>query len=231
MRKLVVLGAAALAGAAVAVVPALAANQNVTVSDDKFEPATVTVSVGETVTWDYPSGASQHNVSFDDGSYKQPPVATPPGVGWPVSRKFDTPGEFTYICDVHPVTMKGKVVVVAAGGQGGTTTGSTQPQTTDTTAQTGTPADADAPAVSKLRLKAQRKQLRLSFTIDEAARLAVRVRRNGKVVLSRTITVDGAGKQALKIKGAVPKGKLTVALTFIDDAGNRTTRTLKTTRA
>lgn len=116
MRKLVVLPVAALAGAAIAVVPALAANQKVTLTDNAFTPATVTVSVGETVTWDYPSGSSAHNVHFDDGSFDMPPQPAPPGVPgvWPVSRRFDTPGEFTYRCDAHAQTMKGRLTVSLA---------------------------------------------------------------------------------------------------------------------
>jgi plastocyanin len=224
MRKLVVLAAAAIAGAAAAVVPALAADQSVIIADDTFTPATVTVAVGEKVTWDYPSGSSVHNVAFDDGSYRQPPQAAPPGVPgvWPVSRTFDAPGEFTYICDAHPVTMKGKVVVVAAGQAGGTTTGATPPP--------APAADESGPRVAKVRATAQRRQLRLRFTIDEAARLVVRVRRGSRLVRSRTITIGDSGRKALKVKGALPRGRLTVVLTFTDDAGNRTTRTLQTRR-
>jgi plastocyanin len=227
MRKLVVLGVAALAGAALAVVPALAADQSAIISDDKFTPATVTVSVGEKVTWDYPSGSSVHNVAFDDGSYRQPPQAAPPGVPgvWPVSRTFDTPGEYTYICDAHPVTMKGKVVVAAAGQPDGATTG------TETTPPPAPAADETAPRVAKLRGKAQRRRLQLRFTIDEAARLVVRVRRGSRLVRSRTFTLGGPGTKALKVKGALPRGRLTVVLTFTDDAGNRTKRTLDTRRA
>jgi plastocyanin len=229
MRKLVVLPVAALAGAAIAVVPALAANQNVTLSDNAFTPATVTVSVGETVTWDYPSGSSVHNVHFDDGSFNQPPQPAPPGVPgvWPVSRKFDTPGEFTYLCDAHAQTMKGKVVVLAAGQSGGGGGGGT----TDTTPQAGPEPDYDSPVVTGLKAKAQRKQLRLTFTIDEIAKMVVRVRRDGKLVLSRKISIGAPGKHVLAVKGTLPKGRLSVSIAFTDDAGNRTARTLKTKRA
>ena len=99
--------AAATAAAALAVVPALAADQGVTATGgNKFSPATVTIDVGDQVTW---TNAGFHNVHFDDGSYQQPKV---PNDQWETeSRTFDAPGRYTYFCDAHGHGMSGTVVV------------------------------------------------------------------------------------------------------------------------
>jgi plastocyanin len=76
---------------------------------NRFAPSDVTINQGETVTWT--NGGGTHNVQFDDGSYEMP--ADPSGAAWTVSRTFDTPGDFTYICRQHGTSMSGVVHVVA----------------------------------------------------------------------------------------------------------------------
>ena len=79
-------------------VPATAADQSVTATfSNDFEPAEVTVDVGDKVTWSNSGGF--HNVKFDDGSFEQP--ASPDPSSWTVERTFDTPGTFRYYCEQH----------------------------------------------------------------------------------------------------------------------------------
>jgi plastocyanin len=89
-----------------------AANQTVTAEQNpnRFMPMSVTVNVGETVTWHNNGGT--HNVRFNDGSYEMP--SSPDGSGWTVPRTFNTPGTFSYVCGQHP-TMTGSVTVLPAG--------------------------------------------------------------------------------------------------------------------
>lgn len=86
-----------------------AATANVTISDFRFTPATVTVVEGDTVTWtnDGPTGhsATASNGDFDTGIFP---------AGESRSETFDTPGTYAYICTPHP-NMEGTVVVEAAG--------------------------------------------------------------------------------------------------------------------
>lgn len=86
-----------------------AATANVTISDFRFTPATVTVVKGDTVTWtnDGPTGhsATASNGEFDTGIFP---------AGQSRSETFDTPGTYAYICTPHP-NMEGTVVVEAAG--------------------------------------------------------------------------------------------------------------------
>ena len=80
-----------------------------TISDYRFTPATVTVIVGDTVTWtnDGPARTRRrrHGGSFDTGIFP---------AGESRSATFDEAGTFAYICTPHP-NMKGTVVVEAAG--------------------------------------------------------------------------------------------------------------------
>jgi plastocyanin len=77
------------------------------ISDFKFAPATITVHVGDSITWtnDGPSphSATANNGSFDNGVLKK---------GQSASHTFSQAGTFTYFCSVHPF-MHGTVVVVA----------------------------------------------------------------------------------------------------------------------
>ena len=65
-----------------------------------FNPASVTVAVGTTVTWENQDGMS-HN-----GSFKSPDL----GSGKTFSFTFEKAGTYTYSCHIHP-SMKGTVVV------------------------------------------------------------------------------------------------------------------------
>lgn len=77
----------------------------VTLENFAFSPATVTVKVGDTVTWTNNDSAT-HNVTADDGSFKSPDF----GQGGTFSFTFQKAGTYTYGCTIHP-QMKGTVVV------------------------------------------------------------------------------------------------------------------------
>lgn len=101
----------ALAVFALAVLPARAANQAVTITGFAFSPATVNVSVGDTVTWtNNEAGGVPHTASsdtagvFDSGNLNN---------GQSFSRTFTQAGTVAYHCNVHP-GMTGSVVVTAA---------------------------------------------------------------------------------------------------------------------
>jgi plastocyanin len=108
---------ALFAAAALLLLPlgAAAADQAVSISGLAFHPATVTVNVGDTVTWTNNDGVS-HTATADGGSFDTGTI----GNGSSASETFNTAGTFAYHCSVHP-TMQGSVVVAAAstGGGGG----------------------------------------------------------------------------------------------------------------
>jgi plastocyanin len=150
---------AALLGLAVAVLPGLAAGNpantgSFTAVDYAWNAAggghSVTIAQGGTVSFSYPSGASVHNAAFDSAqptsctqtagssTGKVPPLPNPAAApGWSGSCTFNTPGTYTFHCQIHP-NMLGTVVVQASGTTTGTT--GTTPSTTTTQTTTTTPS-------------------------------------------------------------------------------------------
>jgi hypothetical protein len=78
-----------------------------------FSPASVTVNVGDTVTWTNRDNAP-HNATADDGSFSTPNIND----GQSASHRFTQPGTFSYICTIHP-NMHGTIRVVSSSSGGG----------------------------------------------------------------------------------------------------------------
>src|SRR5215208_4571894 len=79
---------------------------DVSVVDFAFEPGTVSVPAGATVTWTN-TGSRPHTVTADDGSFDSGRLDP----GEQFSQTFDQPGTFTYHCGFHP-EMQGSIVVI-----------------------------------------------------------------------------------------------------------------------
>jgi plastocyanin len=99
-----------LIGLGSAIQPAFAQDHGVvTIVDFAFEPATLEVSAGATVSWTN-SGQVVHTVTADNGAFNSGEMSP----GATVTGAFDTPGTFTYHCSIHP-NMTGTLIVTAAG--------------------------------------------------------------------------------------------------------------------
>jgi plastocyanin len=81
--------------AAALAVPAGAATHDVTVRDFVFQPADLTIEVGDTVRWSNVQGS--HNVVANDGSFN----SGVPSAGWTFSHTFNSAGDFPYRCTLH----------------------------------------------------------------------------------------------------------------------------------
>jgi plastocyanin len=80
----------------------------VTLKNTAFNPATVTVAKGGTVTWTNEDSVG-HDVTAKDGSFKSgSPGSLTNGKSY--SYKFAKAGNFKYVCTVHP-GMEGDVTV------------------------------------------------------------------------------------------------------------------------
>jgi plastocyanin len=90
-----------------------AASASVNTGDFFFSPASVTIAVGDTVTWRN-TGEAPHNATANNGSFGTGTI-NPGGSG---SHTFTSAGTFSYICTIHP-QMKGTVRVLSSGGSGG----------------------------------------------------------------------------------------------------------------
>lgn len=139
-RRIPALAAAAVAllvgGLLFLAAPASAASHDVTVQNFAYNPASITVQVGDTVTWTN-QDAVPHTVTADDGSFDQPLNAS----GGTATITFTKPGTFTYHCTIHP-SMHGTVVV-----EGQQATTPTAPSTPPATASPA-PGSSATPAPS-----------------------------------------------------------------------------------
>jgi plastocyanin len=83
---------------------------DVAVDNDFFQPATIQVPAGTTVTWTWNAGAASHSVqSIDTPSFTSSAILT--GGGSTYSFTFNTPGTYKYDCAVHGLAMSGTVIV------------------------------------------------------------------------------------------------------------------------
>ena len=76
---------------------------SVTIEDMAFEPETLTVEVGHTVTWVWNDGAVEHDVSGDDFHSEVMSEGT-------FRHRFDEPDTYEYVCTLHP-NMTGMIEV------------------------------------------------------------------------------------------------------------------------
>ena len=119
-----------------------AASGSVTIVDFNFSPGTITVDVGDTVTWvnngPTPHSATSSNGAFDTGIFP---------AGESRSHTFSEAGTFSYICTPHP-NMRGTVVVQAAQTGGGATPDSSGGSGESAgTGATGEAAQSDGPTL------------------------------------------------------------------------------------
>jgi plastocyanin len=87
------------------------------VEGNRFEPAVLNITVGQTVTWVWPAGSIGHNVWPDDNVHPTRSGSLSDGPKTH-SYTFDDVGTFRYFCQAHGslggVGMSGRVVVAAA---------------------------------------------------------------------------------------------------------------------
>src|SRR6202035_5264689 len=98
-----------LTGAGEAVVAAAANPAAVQIDNFAFTPATLTVTAGTTVTWKNDDD-SPHRIGDKNGTFKSAALDTDDSF----SHTFAAPGEYPYICTIHPY-MVGKIIVKPGG--------------------------------------------------------------------------------------------------------------------
>jgi plastocyanin len=116
---------------------ARAQDSSVDIVDFAFNPSSITVEAGSTVTWTN-SGDAPHTVTADDGAFDSGELAN----GETFSFTFDEPGTYSYHCDIHP-DMVAEVIVTEAASDTGDDTG--DDDTGGTTDDTGDD-DTDLPS-------------------------------------------------------------------------------------
>jgi plastocyanin len=69
---------------------------SVSIRDFRFDPETVSVTVGDTVTWTH-EGDITHNVTAQDGSFASGDLVS----GETFAHTFETAGAVGYVCTLH----------------------------------------------------------------------------------------------------------------------------------
>ncbi|MBM3433256.1 MAG: T9SS type A sorting domain-containing protein [Bacteroidetes bacterium] len=103
--------------AALLALAASATNHQVQVGSNFFNPASLTVALGDTVTWTQVSGA--HNVNGSLATFPSNPAGFTSGAvaggTWTFSHQFTVAGVYNYQCDPHIPAMVGTVTVTSGG--------------------------------------------------------------------------------------------------------------------
>ena len=123
---------------------AAGANATVTIAGFAFDPASVTINAGDSVTWTNRDQAA-HSVVFTGGGPRTGVLAT----GASATLTFATAGTFNYICGIHGAAMSGTVIVRAAATQAPTPVPTQRATTAPTVAPTVAPTEAptEAPTI------------------------------------------------------------------------------------
>ena len=196
---------------------AAAAPQDVTVSQNRFSPSTVTVEVGEGVTWRFTGPDLDHSATSNPGQAES--WDSDPGDSSPLHRPgdafthvFTKPGTYSYFCKLHSF-MTGRVVV-----NGPPAAGGGQP-----------PADTAAPALASMTAaprsacwkrtrRCRRTSVLVRFEASEAGTATVALSGKRRRSVSRQME---QGENAVRVSTrGLPRGRYNVSVTGEDAAGN-----------
>jgi plastocyanin len=125
---------------------AAAANASVEIALFAFDPPTVTINAGETVTWTNHDQAA-HSAVFANGGPRTQVLAN----GQSASLRFTAGGTFDYVCGIHGAAMIGTVIVQAAATPvptSRTVTPTVAPTAAPTVEPTPSPSPTPAPTAS-----------------------------------------------------------------------------------
>ena len=88
----------------------LGASAEISIVDFEYKPTSMTVAVGDPVTWSN-GAADAHTVTSDTGTELDSGNIA---AGESYGHVFETPGTYPYHCTIHPTQMKGTIVVQPA---------------------------------------------------------------------------------------------------------------------
>ena len=114
-----------------------AATANVEIAGFAFDPPTLTINAGDTVTWTNRDSA-QHSVVFANGGPRTRVLSN----GQSDSLTFAVAGTFNYVCGIHGASMSGTIIVRAAATQPPTVAPTPAPTVAPTIAPTIAPTVA-----------------------------------------------------------------------------------------
>jgi plastocyanin len=196
-----------LAVAAVAALPGLgAADATVTARDFLFEPASVQIATGESVTLDNAQGF--HSFEFADEERPAGGAADSDPV-WPLSKTFGTAGTYAFRCGVHP-DMTGTVTVVDPGAP---------PAPMPTPTPSPQPGGQPPLEIRTLRMargpfctRCRNPGARLRIDLSAAAHVRGTVRRRGRRARALDLGTIAAGPRTVRFGRRLGAGRYTLRL-------------------
>jgi plastocyanin len=194
----------------------------------RWSPNSVTIKAGETVTWTF-TPTAPHNVASRGSNWyfrNGDAAFNPP----PATFKFDAPGTYLYVCEIHETNMTGTVIVTDASGAPPPPPPppplSEQPWPNEEQAPSRLDvADEKRPRVTRVRAAPVRDGARVRFRLSERARVKVRFRKAG-VTVKTAHRWFRAGSHALTVHDRRMRGAYRVEVIAWDRAGNRS-RTMR----
>jgi plastocyanin len=244
--------AVAVGGASAASAPRAAADP-VTVhviNGTEWDNEDIALSTGEAVTWDFGT-ASPHNVASDNdvpadpawAPFVEPGEFVPAPTNATYSYTFNQPGDYVFICEFHPETMRGTIHVTgdpietptpsptATATPSPTPPAATptptpipQPSNPHTTPPPSAHTDTVKPRVTRVKLKSLRHGARVRFKLSENATVSLSFRkRSGKHKRLATVRRQvRKGTRTITVHSRkLKKGRYTVELRARDPFGNR----------
>jgi plastocyanin len=217
------------------------------------ETAEIDIETGDTVTWHFNGGTDgapglPHNAAATDSSWKVPADGSFPSQG-EGSHTFTEPGDYEFLCQVHPGTMLGIVHVTGDPIETPTPTPDppssptpTPPAATATPRPTPTPddhtttpapsggSDNDKPAIRRVKVTGLRRAARVRFWLSEPASVTIRVKRKRTVLRSVRVQAP-AGTRTVTVRSKrLKRGRYRVELRARDALGNRSALARKSLR-
>jgi plastocyanin len=198
------------------------------------ERGDISIATGDSVTW-HVDGPTAHNAAAANDVPADPTWKDYTGNfvnnGGSDSRSFTQPGDYDYVCQAHD-SMKGTIHVTGAP----TGTPTPTPSSTATATPTPTPttqpsgggqtpppggiADTVKPTVRSIKLKAQHRAARVTFTLSENATVTIRVKSGSKLLKSVNVQAR-AGTRTVTVRSSkLKKGRYTIEVRARDAFGN-----------
>src|SRR4051812_15770868 len=115
MRSALLVLVAAIAWA-LATTPALADTKDIDTVDTRasqFQPPNGTINVGDSVRWQFYQAPPSHTVTSSSSNWTLDETHAPNSA--PITKTYDSPGVYSFLCKIHS-GMTGSVTVQAAGG-------------------------------------------------------------------------------------------------------------------
>jgi plastocyanin len=217
---------AAVLGASVAVLPAIAGSETIPTIDavniggiygeeHRWQPAQVTVAPGAAVTFRNATEVA-HGVewrsaltpSCEEGPGKVPvgSTAAASGTNWSGSCSFSQAGTYSFYCTVHGAAMRGTVRVEAGVGTTVTTSTGTQPPPGGTTTTSSTPTATTpevllaVPALQSLKLPAHQRGSSVQGSVSVSAAAAAGGGRLEVDLLARRSSLAASGHGSGRVR-------------------------------